>query len=90
MILIKIISYFPPAFGYCLNLCGDWTQYKDIKCFKVIQQNATQYEALDKCFEMEKSSSLITIYDQDEQKFLNQMLVKFMSFSNEFLDWYEV
>ena len=66
---------------HCLNLCGDWTQYKDKKCFKVLDIKAIQAEAVEKCVELNKDSSLVTIYDQEEQRFINELLVPFNNIS---------
>ena len=64
-----------------LNLCGDWTQYKDIKCVKVLKEMTTEEEALEKCLELDPTSTLLTINDQGEQEFLNELLVEFRNIS---------
>ena len=59
---------------FCLNLCGDWTQYKDIKCFKVLDKKGTEVEALKTCAELDQSSIPITIHSKEEQEFINNLL----------------
>ena len=67
------------GFSDCLNLCGDWTQYKDIKCLKVIEKKATEEEALHNCSQIEQSSTLLTIHSKEEQEFLINWLKKYES-----------
>ena len=69
------------GFGDCLNLCGDWTQYKDIKCLIVIEKRATEEEALHSCSQIEQSSTLLTIHSKDEQEFNNNLLGKYKNIS---------
>ena len=52
----------------CLNLCGYWTQYKDIKCLKVLNKSGTEEEALHNCTQLDQSSSLLTIDSKEELK----------------------
>ena len=41
----------------------------------------TEEEAIQKCLELDPTSSLLTVYDQEEQHFLNKMLVEFSNIS---------
>ena len=75
------LSRFFLVSNHCLDLCGDWIPYKDQKCFKILPKKATQAEALQKCMEMNKDSTLVTIHDQEEQEFINQLLVSFNNIS---------
>ena len=65
----------------CLNLCGDWTQYKDIKCLKVLNKSGTQDEALHNCTQLDQSSTLPTIHSKDEQQFITNLLQKYQNIS---------
>ena len=65
----------------CLNLCGDWTQYKDKKCFKVLNKTATRGEALRACLQFNKDSTLFLINDGEEQQFLNKLVEPFADIS---------
>ena len=40
-----------------LNICGDWIQYKDIKCFKVIEEKVSEEEAVKRCQTLDSSSN---------------------------------
>ena len=75
------IIYFIQVVINCLNFCGDWDQYKGSKCIKVLKKKETADNALKECFKLDNNSSLITIRDQDEQDYINQMLKKYSNVS---------
>ena len=70
--LIIVSAFFTHSI-VCLNLCGDWTQYKDIKCLKVLNKSGTEEEALKSCLSIDQISSLITIHSKEEQEFINNL-----------------
>ena len=57
-----------------LNLCGDWIQYKENKCFKVLKKKSTEDEAIAYCKQLDQKSTLVTINSKEEQEFLNNAL----------------
>ena len=64
-----------------MNIYGDWIQYKDLKSFKVID-TVTEEEALKRCQQLDSSATLISIHSDDEQQFLNDIVVKYSRVSS--------
>ena len=60
------------------SLCGDWHQFKDIKCIQIADKdNLHNFEDSEKiCSQMDKTSTLITIHSAEEQEFINEYLFK--------------
>lgn len=65
-----------------INFCNDWVQFKDKKCFKVVEKVVNQNDALKECSSMDKNSSLVKIHSQEEQKFIEQIISKFNNETN--------
>ena len=74
-----VVSVFLTETIVCLNLCGDWTQYRDIKYFKVFNKSGTEEEALHNCTQLDQSSSLLTIDSKEEQELINNLLEKYQN-----------
>ena len=65
-----------------LNVCGDWIQYKDNKCFKVLEKKSTEDEAIAYCKQSDQKSSLVSIHSKEEQEFLNNVLKIYSNISD--------
>ena len=76
-----VIFYFFKVVINCLNFCRDWDQYKRSKCIKVLKKKETADNALKECIKSDNTSSLITISDQKEQDYINQLLKKYSHLS---------
>jgi len=86
-----------------VTLCGDWVQYKEEKCFKIIGESTqTNVEALNICRAQnlnfqDFSATLVTIQSLEEQEFLTNYLFKTkqvvenvwlnMKLNNSILQW---
>ena len=77
---LKNYSFFKGIIN-CLNFCGDWDQYKDNKCIKILNKKETASKSLEECLKLDNTSSLISISDQEEQDYINQMLKKYSNVS---------
>ena len=60
-----------------MGSCGDWNQFEDNKCLKVIEKKTTEEDSIKSCKEEDSTSSLITIDNKEEQEFLNTFLEKY-------------
>ena len=80
--ILIVVSVFFTQTIVCLNLCGDWTQYKDIKCINVLNKSGTEEEALKNCTQLDKSSTLLTIHSKEEQEFINNLLKSYQNIYN--------
>lgn len=67
----------------CFNLCGDWFEFEDSKCFAVIEKIVTKDEAIEECFALDSSSTLLTIHGSDEQNFVNDLIAKYNGISTK-------
>ena len=71
--------------------CGDnWISYSDDKCLQVLDRIGTEIEAKANCSELDSTSTLIRIANQDEQDFLNRYLKDFNNISDNVwigLEW---
>ena len=79
---LKFTQFNDPETTNCLNLCGEWTQYKSFKCVKVIEKKATEEEALLNCTRSEATSDLLSIHSKEEQEFISSLLLQFNNISN--------
>jgi hypothetical protein len=64
--------------------CGDWTQYKDEKCFKIFsKEEAQNYEnAVKSCVQLDNTSTLITISNKEEEESIVNYLYNENKISN--------
>ncbi len=58
------------------SLCGDWTQYKDEKCVKILDKEKLVFfeEAEKSCLQADNGSSILTIHSKEEQEFISEFL----------------
>ena len=56
-------------------MCGDWKQYGDKKCFKLIEKSVTEEEAVKECLKLDESASLATIHSSYEQIFIEGLIL---------------
>ena len=54
--------------------CGDWTSYKDEKCFKVFDSESTELEAEGGCGRLGSGSVLARIKTAEEQELIHKYL----------------
>jgi hypothetical protein len=57
------------------SLCGDWENYNNEKCFKIIStENLLNFDDSEKACETEKGAKLFTIHSEMEQQFIEKYL----------------
>ena len=83
VILIKFPGLGTASKSQSLNICGDWISYKNEKCFQFVNKLGTEEEAKSVCYQLDKTSTLISIESEDEQAFLSDQLGKYQSVSDK-------
>jgi hypothetical protein len=60
------------------SLCGDWQQFKDEKCVKIVGAEITlSFDDAEKaCLQADNGSYLLTMHSKEEQDFISEFLFK--------------
>jgi hypothetical protein len=58
--------------------CGDWNQYKDEKCIKILDKEKLVNfdDAHNSCLQADNESSILTIHSKEEQEFISEFVFK--------------
>ena len=70
--LTFLLLYTTPTYGD--NLCGDWDQYKDEKCIKVLNGTLKFDDAIKACHLVAPEANLLSIRTAEEQVFTENLL----------------
>lgn len=62
---------------FYVTACGNWQNFKDEKCFKILEEKFVDFDdAIKSCSQIDNSSEIITIHSKEEQDFISEYLFK--------------